>query len=162
MLGAAAIAGVLLVLARSACMPPGSRSRQRNRYLRTEIGKLDEQIKEIERLEERRRQLVARKDVIERLQGTRTQMVHLFDQLVRTIPRRRALTAIKQAGQQLTWRALPSHSSGSPVTCGDSRSQWLTGTALRVVGPRTGPAQPLLLHPGVRPDPARCRSGGNR
>lgn len=135
MLGAAAVAGILLVLAAVGVHASWIDSQeQRNRYLRTEIGKLDEQIKEIERLEERRRQLVARKDVIERLQGTRTQMVHLFDQLVRTIPEGVRLTAIKQAGQQLTLEGFAqSQQRVSSYMRQLEQSEWLTGTALRIV-----------------------------
>lgn len=135
MLGAAAVAGILLVLAAVGVHASWIDSQeQRNRYLRTEIGKLDEQIKEVERLEERRRQLVARKDVIERLQGTRTQMVHLFDQLVRTIPEGVRLTAIKQAGQQLTLEGFAqSQQRVSSYMRQLEQSEWLTGTALRIV-----------------------------
>ncbi len=74
----------------------------RNRYLQNEIKKLDQQIKEIEALEETRAKLLARKAVIEDLQASRSQMVHLFDALVRTIPEGVRLTSIKQQGQMLT------------------------------------------------------------
>ena len=135
MLGAAAIAGVLLVLAAVGVHASWLDNQEdRNRYLRTEISKLDEQIKEIERLEERRRQLVARKDVIERLQGTRTQMVHMFDQLVQTIPEGVRLTAIKQSGQQLTLEGFAqSQQRVSGYMRQLEQSEWLTGTALRIV-----------------------------
>ena len=75
---------------------------QRNQYLRDQITLVDQQIKEIEELDKKKANLLKRKQVIEDLQASRSQMVHLFDQLVRTIPEGVRLNSIKQAGQQLT------------------------------------------------------------
>lgn len=74
----------------------------RNSYLTTQISALEAQIKEIETLERERASLLRRKQVIEELQASRSQMVHLFDELVRTIPDGVKLNSIKQVGQQLT------------------------------------------------------------
>ena len=67
-----------------------------------EIAEVDKKIKDIEELESKRASLLQRKQVIESLQSNRSQMVHLFDELVRTIPEGVRLSSIKQAGQQLT------------------------------------------------------------
>lgn len=74
----------------------------RNQYLRDQIKLVDEQIKEIEALDKKKANLLARKQVIEELQASRSQMVHLFDQLVRTIPEGVRLSSIAQSGQSLT------------------------------------------------------------
>ncbi|HEX4852560.1 PilN domain-containing protein [Arenimonas sp.] len=74
----------------------------RNEYLRQQIVLVDQQIKEIEELDKKKANLLARKQVIEQLQASRSQMVHLFDELVRTIPEGVRLTSIKQNGQSLT------------------------------------------------------------
>ena len=74
----------------------------RNAYLQAQIADLDKQIVEIEKLEQTKSRLLARKAVIEQLQANRSQMVHLFDELVRTIPEGVRLTSIKQNGVQLT------------------------------------------------------------
>ncbi|MCK7594555.1 PilN domain-containing protein [Pseudomarimonas salicorniae] len=74
----------------------------RNNYLKAEITQLDIKIKEIEELEKKRAHLLNRKQVIEQLQADRSQMVHLFDQLVRTIPEGIRLNSIKQTGTTLT------------------------------------------------------------
>ena len=74
----------------------------RNATLSREIKALDAQIAEIEELDRQRDRLIARKEIIEQLQATRSQMVHLFDELVRTLPDGVQLQAIKQAGQALT------------------------------------------------------------
>jgi len=74
----------------------------RNEFLRQQIVLVDQQIKEIEELDKKKANLLARKQVIEQLQASRSQMVHLFDQLVRTIPEGVRLSSIKQNGQTLT------------------------------------------------------------
>src|SRR6266545_1026637 len=58
----------------------------RNALLKTEIAKLDEQIKEIDKLRDQTQALLARKQVVETLQANRTEAVHLLDQLVRQLP----------------------------------------------------------------------------
>lgn len=74
----------------------------RNITLEREITALDAQIKEIEELDRQRDRLIARKEIIEQLQATRSQMVHLFDEMVRTLPDGVQLAGIKQAGTTLT------------------------------------------------------------
>lgn len=103
MLGAAALVAVLLAM-----MVNGYYGAQiegqaaRNTYLQNQITKLDEQIKEIEELDKSKTRLLARKQVIEELQSSRSQMVHLFDELVRTVPDGIRLSSIQQAGDLLT------------------------------------------------------------
>ncbi len=103
MLGFAAIGGVLL----SALIwfyydRQISGQGDRNTYLQAEIEKVKAQNKEIERLDRQKDRLLARKRVIEELQAKRSQMVHLFDSLVRTIPDGVVLTSVKQEGDILT------------------------------------------------------------
>lgn len=74
----------------------------RNRYLQTEIEKLDKQIAEIQKLKDQTASLLARKRVVETLQGTRSEVVHLLDQLVRQLPDGVYLRSIKQAGTRVT------------------------------------------------------------
>jgi type IV pilus assembly protein PilN len=56
----------------------------------------------VQDLEKTRTKLLQRKQAIEELQANRSQMVHLFDDLVRTIPDGVRLTSIKQTGDTLT------------------------------------------------------------
>ena len=58
----------------------------RNRFLSTEITKLDQQIEEINALKEKTQALLDRKKVVESLQADRSMVVHLLDQLVRQLP----------------------------------------------------------------------------
>jgi type IV pilus assembly protein PilN len=75
---------------------------ERNSYLQTEITQLDARIAKIKDLEKVREQLLARKQIIEELQADRSQMVHLFDELVKTIPANARLSALKQNGQSMS------------------------------------------------------------
>lgn len=75
---------------------------ERNTYLQGEIKQLDERIAKIKDLEKVRERLLARKQIIEQLQANRSQMVHLFDELVRTIPSSARLAALKQSGDSLS------------------------------------------------------------
>ena len=59
---------------------------RRNDYLKGEIAKLDKQIEEIKRLREQVKSLLARKEVVENLQSTRADVVHLLDQMLRILP----------------------------------------------------------------------------
>jgi type IV pilus assembly protein PilN len=74
----------------------------RNSFLTTEIATIDKQIEEIKDLDKKKSDLLSRKKAIECLQGRRSLMVHLFDDLVRTIPDGVKLTGIEQDGSKLT------------------------------------------------------------
>lgn len=103
MLGATAVASALVVFCASYWM--GMRvdnQNERNTYLSGQIKLLDKDIETIKNLEKVRSQLLARKEIIEDLQSNRSQMVHLFDQLSRSIPDGTRLTSLKQAADRLT------------------------------------------------------------
>jgi type IV pilus assembly protein PilN len=74
----------------------------RNALLKTEIAKLDEQIKEIDKLRDQIQQVISRKQVVETLQANRNEAVHLIDQMVRQLPDGVYLRSIKQAGTRVT------------------------------------------------------------
>jgi len=73
----------------------------RNKYLQAEIEKLDKQIAEIQKLKDQTAALLARKRLVEILQGTRSEVVHLLDQLVRQLPEGVYLRSIKQTGTKV-------------------------------------------------------------
>ena len=66
------------------------------------MAKLDEQIKEIDKLREQTQALLARKQVVETLQSNRTEAVHLLDQMVRQLPDGIYLRSLKQVGPKVT------------------------------------------------------------
>lgn len=74
----------------------------RNSILNREISQLDLALKEIKALEETKQKLLSRMEVIQSLQQQRPQIVHLFDEFVRTVPEGIFLTSIKQNGKDLT------------------------------------------------------------
>lgn len=76
--------------------------RARNTLLKSEIAKLDEQIKEIDRLREQITAVLSRKQVVETLQANRSEAVHLLDQLVRQLPDGIYLRNVRQSGPKVT------------------------------------------------------------
>ena len=74
----------------------------RNAFLKSEIAKLDQQTAEIRRLREQIEALLARKQVIEDLQSTRAESVHLLKELARGTPDGVYLKSVKQAGGRIT------------------------------------------------------------
>jgi len=138
MLGFAAIAGVVL----SALIwfyydRQISGQGDRNAFLTAEIARVKEQNKEIDRLDRQKDRLLARKKVIEQLQAKRSQMVHLFDALVRTIPDGLVLTALKQEGDILTLEGrTQSNARVSAYMRNLESSGWMTKPELSVIEAR--------------------------
>ena len=111
-----------------------SNQNSRNEYLQGEISKVDTQIKEIEELDKKKSKLLARKEVIEQLQANRSQMVHLFDSLVRTIPDGVSLSAIKQEGDILTLTGRSqSNARVSTYMRNLEGSGWMTNPDLNII-----------------------------
>jgi type IV pilus assembly protein PilN len=73
----------------------------RNQFLQTQISMLDRQIAEIRQLEKTKANLLARMNVIERLQQSRPEVVHLFDEVVKAIPEGIFLTKLSQSGRSV-------------------------------------------------------------
>jgi type IV pilus assembly protein PilN len=76
--------------------------KERNAYLNTEIKKLDKQLKEIKNIRKRRAALLARMEVIQKLQSDRTRMVKVFDGLAKNLPRGMYLTLFQVKGINIT------------------------------------------------------------
>ena len=140
MLGLAVLAGILLsILIYSFYSGRVSNQNARNDFLRGEITKVDGEIKEIEALDQKKAKLLARKEVIEQLQANRSQMVHLFDSLVRTIPDGVALTAIKQEGDILTLSGRSqSNARVSTYMRQLESSGWMTKPDLNIIEAKEG------------------------
>ena len=107
---------------------------ERNAYLQDQIKQVDTKIKEIEELDKQKSRLLARKEVIEQLQANRSQMVHLFDSLVRTIPDGVVLTSIKQEGEKLTLEGMSqSNARVSTYMRNLEGSGWMTRPELSII-----------------------------
>ncbi|MCP5479428.1 MAG: PilN domain-containing protein [Rhodanobacteraceae bacterium] len=106
----------------------------RNNTLQNEIAQLEIQIKSIEDLETKKASLLQRKLVIEQLQANRSQMVHLFDELVRTIPEGVQLGSIKQNGDQLTLEGVSQSSARVSTYMRKLESSgWMSKPDLKVI-----------------------------
>ena len=140
MLGLSAVAGVVLwFLVNSYYNGQISGQNDRNAYLQQQIQQVDAQIKEIDELDKKKAKLLARKQVIEQLQANRSQMVHLFDQLVRTIPDGVILTSIKQEGDKLTLEGRSqSNARVSTYMRNLEGSGWMTKPDLSVIEAKEG------------------------
>ncbi len=73
----------------------------RNAHIQTEITNLDKALEEIKTLDANRKALLDRIAVIERLQSTRPGIVHLFDEMVNSLPKGLYLTKLKQDGNKI-------------------------------------------------------------
>ena len=110
---------------------------ERNAYVRDQITQVDAKIKEIEELDKKKARLLARKQVIEQLQANRSQMVHLFDSLVRTIPDGVMLTSIKQDNEILTLEGRSqSNARVSTYMRNLEGSGWMTNPELAIIEAR--------------------------
>ncbi len=140
MVGVAAAAGVALwFLVNMYYNAQIDGQNERNAFLQQQIAAVDTQITEIDALESQRARLLARKAVIEELQGNRSQMVHLFDQLVRTIPDGVLLTSLKQEGQTLTLEGRSqSNARVSTYMRSLDGSGWMTSPQLSVIEAQDG------------------------
>jgi type IV pilus assembly protein PilN len=97
--GGTAVLGVVIVLAMHTFYAAKIETQaERNRFLKSEIAKLDKEIAEINKLKSEIQALLARKQVIETLQADRAQTVHLLDELVRQMPEGVYLKSVRQRG----------------------------------------------------------------
>jgi type IV pilus assembly protein PilN len=134
----------------------------RNALLKTEIAKLDEQIKEIDRLREATQALLARKQIVETLQTNRTEAVHLVDQIVRQLPEGIYLRSVKQADTKVTLVGYAqSNARVSTLMRNIESSPWLEKPSLveiKSVQLSTGKMNEFTLNlqvkRGVPPEPA--------
>jgi type IV pilus assembly protein PilN len=95
--GAAVLAGIMVALGGKLLSQSWiALQTEKNDLLKKEIGKLDAQIADIMDLEGQKQRLVARMTIIETLQRSRPEIVHLFDELVHTVPEGVYLTSIKE------------------------------------------------------------------
>lgn len=111
---------------------------KRNDFLVQETKKLEEEIKEIRELQAARAALLARMRVIQQLQMDRTQVVHLFDDLVRKMPEGVYLTSLKQASPIITLTGnAQSNARVSALMRNLDASDWYTKPDLDVINVRT-------------------------
>ncbi len=106
----------------------------RNQMLTQQIKILDRQIEEINDLEQTKKQFIARMQIIEKLQRSRPAIVHLFDQIVRTLPDGVYLTGVTQTGDHLKFSGIAQSSTRvSAFMRNIDSSQWMKNPTLEVI-----------------------------
>ena len=130
--GGTALVGALIVVAMHTFYAAKIETQaDRNRFLKSEIAKLDKEIAEINKLKDEIAALLARKQVIETLQTDRAQTVHLLDELVRQMPEGVYLKSMVQTGMKVN-------------VLGYSQSNARVSTLMRNVE-----SSPWLANPGL-------------
>ncbi|HXS21857.1 MAG TPA: PilN domain-containing protein [Steroidobacteraceae bacterium] len=106
----------------------------RNEMLKAQIKILDRQIEQINDLQQTKRQFIARMQIIEKLQGSRPEIVHLFDQIVKTLPDGVYLTGVTETGDHLKFSGVAQSSTRvSQFMRNIDSSQWMKNPTLEVI-----------------------------
>jgi type IV pilus assembly protein PilN len=130
-------AGVAAIVAFVAYLLVGSMidaQERRNERLRAQIRVLDKQIEQINDLEAQKQRFISRMQIIELLQRSRPEVVHLFDELVKVMPDGTYLTSVKETGNMLKLEGIAQSSTRvSTLMRNIAASQWLRNPALEVV-----------------------------
>ena len=134
-----ALTGALFLLVHVTFSNQIDHQKFRNKMLENEIATLDESLKQIDELEDTKEQLLSRMDVIQSLQQRRPQIVHLFDDFVRTVPEGIFLTTIKQSADQLTIQGVAeSNGRVSAYMRNIDASSWMSTPKLKVIETKKG------------------------
>jgi type IV pilus assembly protein PilN len=123
---------------------------RRNQMLRSQIKLLDKQIEEINSLETEKQRFIARMEVIEKLQRSRPGIVHVFDEIVKTLPDGVYLTGVTQvsagANKRLKFEGVAQSSTRvSSFMRNIDASEWLRNPELEVVQTSKGPGSSFTL-----------------
>jgi type IV pilus assembly protein PilN len=134
-LGAAVATAALVTLLGQWQMNSAIKHQQaRNDYLAGEIALLDKQIEEINGLDAQKQRLLARMEIIETLQRSRPEIVHVFDEIVRVLPEGVYLTYLKQTGTRFEVRGVAQSSTRvSSFMRNIDASEWLAEPTLQIV-----------------------------
>jgi type IV pilus assembly protein PilN len=139
--GAVAVAAIAAFIAYLLLGSMIDAQEHRNERLRAQIKVLDKQIEEINDLEAQKQKYISRMQIIEKLQRSRPEVVHLFDELVKQMPDGTYLTTVKQTGAKLKLDGVAQSSTRvSALMRNISASQWLRNPELEVVQTKTDTA----------------------
>lgn len=138
MLAAGAIASALLVGFTHIQMESMKASQNsRNRFLEDQIKIVEKQIKEIEDLKEQKKALLARLEVIQSLQGSRPEVVHLFEEMAQATPKGVfLLSADRKKNNVVLTGVADSNDSVSAYMRNLDASDWLANPVLKLIDHR--------------------------
>ena len=106
----------------------------RNSYLESQIKIVDKAIAEIKVLEKKKADLLSRMNVIQKLQGNRSNSVHMLDDLVKVLPEGLHLTKFTQKNKELTFDGIAqSNARVSAYMRNVERAKWLKDPTLKII-----------------------------
>ena len=109
----------------------------RNEHLKAEIRILDRQNEEINDLEAQKQRFISRMQVIDKLQRSRSEIVHVFDEITHIIPDGTYLTSVTQTNRKFKLEGVAQSSTRvSTFMRNIAASQWLRNPELEVVEAR--------------------------
>ncbi|MDH4071630.1 MAG: PilN domain-containing protein [Gammaproteobacteria bacterium] len=137
------VAGAFVGLTLFAFVQMIENQQSRNVRLETEIAELEKSISEIDGLERQKERLLARMEIIEQLQRSRPEIVHLFDELTRQIPEGVYLNGMTQQGRNVELKGVAQSSTRvSALMRQTDASEWLSDpNVTRVETTENGPAR---------------------
>lgn len=150
------LAGIVTLFAHLTVSSMIDAQNRRNDLLKDEIAKLDKSIEEILALEDKKARMIARMEVIDRLQASRPEVVKLFDQIVSTLPEGVYLTTVKQAGKKIEFDGVAQSSTRvSAFMRNIDSSESLMSPELKVIqtGSNASPGAQFTLFASQRPIP---------
>ncbi len=132
--GFAGVAVVIVLIWQFLLSGDISYQQDRNRFLEQRIAELQEQVKEIKALKEKKQALIERMKVIQSLQGDRPAIVHIFDEAVRTLPDGVFFTYMSRNGNVLHVKGTAeSNNRVSSLMRSLDASEWFSAPNLKVV-----------------------------
>jgi type IV pilus assembly protein PilN len=130
----AVLAGMLVLVAHLYVNGKIEYQNQRNNYIQTEIDILNKRIGRIQELESMKQGLLARMNVIQDLQSSRPESVHMMDELVRSLPDGVFLNLFKQRSKKLTMEGIAqSNARVSDYMRNIDTSEWFSDPHLDLI-----------------------------
>lgn len=137
LLGVAAMAGLAALYWHMLVQGQIEHQNSRNALLKAEIVQVDKKIVEIKDIEKRRAQLISRMSIIQDLQVSRPQIVHLFDELVESIPEGAYLVNLVQQGNKVIVKGrAQSNARVSSYMRNIDGSAWIGNALLKIIQAR--------------------------
>jgi len=136
----------------------------RNQRLEAEITELEKSITEIDDLERQKERLLARMEIIEQLQRSRPEIVHLFDEMSRVLPEGVYLNGMKQNGVSVELQGVAQSSTRvSALMRQADESEWLTDPSVtKVETTESGPARQAEFVVNLKQVSAETEEEGSR
>jgi len=134
MAGAVIMMGLAVALAHIQTNNMIDNQKARNTYLENTIKEVEKQIEEIRTLKEDKAALLARMDVIQKLQSSRPEIVHLFEEISKATPKGVYLLNTKRNGNTIEIEGVAdSNDNVSAFMRQLNDSAWLTNPRLDVI-----------------------------